>query len=300
MRGRRPSSSRELVDVLADARELLVVGVRAAVHAGDRADHRAVPAEHLLHRVGDLADRRPGARRLDRELRAGCRRSPRRSVSASSAARTRSRVALGLHACEPFELRAPHFGVVDVARVDRRFVGELVLVDADDHLVAAVDARLAAGRGFFDAQLRHPRLDGLGHAAERLDLLDQRPRLVREALRQRLDVVRAAERVDHVRDAGLLGEDQLRVARDARREVGRQRDRLVEAVGVQALRAAEHRRQRLVRGAHDVVVRVLLGERHARRLAVRAQHLRARLLRAEVVHDARPEQPRRRAASRPP
>ena len=131
---------------------------------------------------------------------------------------------------------------------------------------------LAARRRLLDAQLRHARLDRLGHAAERLDLLDELPRLVGEARGERLDVVAAAERVDHVGDAGLLGEDQLRVARDARRELGRQRDRLVERVGVQALRAAEHRGHRLDGGAHDVVVRVLLGERHARRLAVRAQH----------------------------
>ena len=38
---------------------------------------------------------------------------------------------------------------------------------------------------------------------------------------ERLDVVAAAERVDDVGDAGLLGEDQLRVARDAGRELGR-------------------------------------------------------------------------------
>ena len=37
----------------------------------------AVAAEHLLHRVGDLADRRPRACGLDRTARAGCRRRPR-------------------------------------------------------------------------------------------------------------------------------------------------------------------------------------------------------------------------------
>ena len=52
---------------------------------------------------------------------------------------------------------------------------------------------------------------------------------VGERCGERLDVVAAAERVDDVGDAGLLGEDQLGVAGDARREVGRQRERLVEA-----------------------------------------------------------------------
>jgi hypothetical protein len=40
---------------------------------------------------------------------------------------------------------------------------------------------------------------------------------------------------------GLLLQDQLRVARDAGRELGRQRHRLVEGVGVQRLGAAEDR-----------------------------------------------------------
>ena len=65
---------------------------------------------------------------------------------------------------------------------------------------------------------------------------------------------------------------------------------LVEGVRVQALRAAEHRGHRLVGGAHHVVVRVLFGERHARRLAVRAQHQRARILRIELRDHAMPQQ----------
>jgi hypothetical protein len=143
--------------------------------------------------------------------------------------------------------------------------------------------------GLLDAQLRQAVLDGLGHAAERLHLLDQLPRLVGEVLRQRLDIVGAAERIDDIGDAGLVFEDQLGVAGDAGGEIRRQRHRLVEGVGVQRLRAAEHRRHRLEGGAHDVVVGVLLGERDARRLAVRAQHLRAVGLGAEIRHDLRPE-----------
>ena len=71
-----------------------------------------------------------------------------------------------------------------------------------------------------------------------------------------------------------------------------ERDRFVERVGVQALRAAEHGGERLDRGADDVVVRVVLGERHAGRLAVRAEHERRRLLRAELLDRPRPQQAR--------
>ncbi len=61
-------------------------------------------------------------------------------------------------------------------------------------------------------------------------------------------------------------------------------------VGVQRLGAAQRRRQRLDRGADDVVVGVLLGQRDARGLAVGAQHQALRLLRLEVLlHQRRPE-----------
>ena len=74
---------------------------------------------------------------------------------------------------------------------------------------------------------------------------------------------------------------------------GRQRERFVVAVRVQRLRAAEHRRQRLHRDAHDVVQRLLRLERDAARLRVKAQPA-ARVVRAEALaHEARVHAPRR-------
>ncbi len=82
--------------------------------------------------------------------------------------------------------------------------------------------------------------------------------------RQALDVVGPRQRIDDMGDPGLLLQDQLGVARDPRREFRRQRNRFVERVRVQALRAAERRRHRLVGGAHDVVVGILLLQADAR------------------------------------
>ena len=74
------------------------------------------------------------------------------------------------------------------------------------------------------------------------------------------------------------------------RVFGGQRQRLVAAVGVQRLRAAEHRGQRLQRDAHDVVVGLLRGQRAAGRLRVEAQLQRPRVGGAEAVaHDPRPQ-----------
>ena len=75
--------------------------------------------------------------------------------------------------------------------------------------------------------------------------------------------------------------------------IARQRQGLVEAVGVQRLRAAQHRRQRLDRRANHVVVRILAGQAHAGSLTVRTQHQRAGIARGEpLLHQLRPQQPR--------
>ncbi len=49
----------------------------------------------------------------------------------------------------------------------------LVFVDADDDVLAAIDARLALGRRFLDAQFRHAAFDRLGHAAQCFHFGDQ-------------------------------------------------------------------------------------------------------------------------------
>ena len=170
---------------------------------------------------------------------------------------------------------------------------EPVLVDADDDVLAAVDARLLLRCASLDPELRPAAFDRLGHAPHRLDLLDDRPRRVGHVLGQLFHEVGAGPRVDHAADVGFFLNHQLRVAGDAGGEVRRQRDRLVERVRMQRLRAAEHRGHGLDRRAHDVVVGILLGERPARRLAVRAQHHRLLMLRRELLHDPPPQQARR-------
>ena len=117
---------------------------------------------------------------------------------------------------------------------------------------------------------------------------------------QALDVIAAAQRIDDMRDAGLLGEDQLGVAGDPRRGRGRQGQRLVEGIGVQRLGAAEHRGQRLECRADDVVVRVLLGEADAGGLAMRAQARGSPGSAARIAASAAPTAPARRAAWRSP
>src|SRR5262249_6694758 len=151
----------------------------------------------------DLADGGPRAGRLDGEAeevplpRLG---APRERVERRPALRG---VARRLDLLEPRDLRVAHGRVVDLARVDLRLFGELELVHADDHVVAAVDAGLTSGGGLLDLELRPAGLDGLRHAAHALDLVDDADGLLGERVRERLHEVRAAPGVDDLRDAGL-------------------------------------------------------------------------------------------------
>ena len=132
-----------------------------------------------------------------------------------------------------------------------------------------------------------------GHAAHRLDLFDVAPRAPGQLVGEPLDVVAAAPRVDDTAGARLLLQEQLRVAGDAGAELARQRQRLVERVGVQRLRVSLRRRHRLDARANHVVVDVLRGERPSRRLAVRAQRQRLVALRIELLDQLGPHQARR-------
>ena len=173
--GRRPSALANASTRLRICGELLVVLVRRSVHAGDGADLGAVAAEHLLHRIGHLADggSRPGRLDAEREQVAVAAAPVGRARRARPATAASSRAAAAARG-ERSAARAPRRCRCRACRRGRASL-EPVLVDADDDLVAAVDRGLAARGRLLDAQLRHARLDRLRHAAEPLDLLDQRP-----------------------------------------------------------------------------------------------------------------------------
>ncbi len=92
-----------------------------------------------------------------------------------------------------------------------------------------------------------------------------------------------------------LSSETICWVRSARRAdvLGRQPERLVARVRVQRLGAAAHRRQRLDRHPHDVVLRLLGGERRARGLGVEAQPERALVVRrVALAHQLGPQPPR--------
>ena len=96
---------------------------------------------------------------------------------------------------------------------------------------------------------------------------------------------RRAALATYLGDVGLVLQNELRVTRDAGAGLSRQTDGLIHGVGVEALRATEHGRHGLDRRADDVVVGILLGQRPARGLAMRAKQQRARVLGGELLLD---------------
>ena len=137
----------------------------------------------------------------------------------------------GLEALELLALRArvelEDLGVVDL-------LGHVAIDPHDDVLLEPVALVVPEG-GLLD--LGADELERLHRAAERVDALDQLERTGLDLVGQRLDEVGARERVDRVRDARLVRQDLLRAQRYPRGALGRQRERLVEAIRVQRLRA---------------------------------------------------------------
>ena len=88
-----------------------------------------------------------------------------------------------------------------------------------------------------------PGLDRLDHAAELVDPAEVVEAAALHLRRQLLDEVGAAERVDRVGDARLVGDDLLRAQGELDGEVRRQRERLVERVGVERVAFRRARRR---------------------------------------------------------
>ena len=164
----------EGLDLAAHGVELVVAVVGAAVDARHRADLRAVARVDLLERVRDLADAWRARAPPRWRPRAGCPRPSARARAsrarqrATAAPSRRARIASSRRICAsrtaPLSMSRTSSGVSSAGRY---------LFTPTIDVLARVDARLAPRGGLLDAQLRHAGDDRPGHAAERLDLVDQ-------------------------------------------------------------------------------------------------------------------------------
>jgi len=159
-----------------------------------------------------------------------------------------------------------------VERDLRRRLGGGEAVDPDDRTASRLDILVQPVRLVGDQPLQISVLDGRDHAAVPFQVghdLDD-PGLGRVG--ERLDEIRAAERVGDPGDTSLVRQDLLCPQRQRRRLLAGQRERLVPRGGEHGLDAAEHRRHRLVRHPDDVVGRLRRIERGAAGDAAEAEH----------------------------
>ena len=138
------------------------------------------------------------------------------------------------------------------------------------------------------------RSNGGDHPTEAVHLGDEGECVALHLIGERLHRVAATERIGSSCHASLVGQHLLGAQGKASRRFGREREGLILAVDVQALRATEHRSKRLICGAHDIVVDRLCREGGAGGLHMEATEERLLALCAvAIAHDARPDATRR-------
>ena len=296
----------ELLDELLGAADGQVLPRLRAVHATDRTDLRGVPAEDLLHGRGHLADRRHGTRGVDGEGEQVGAERRRRTRSGRHPSCARARHGTPGRRARRAAARAWRPGSARTAALSTLSTSIGSSSSTGYRLTPMTGWRPASMRAWVRAAASSMRILGMPASialaippAASTSSMCCHARWARSC-GEPLHVGRAGPRVDDPGRARLLLEHELGVAGDARREVGGQRDRLVEGVGVQALGVALRGRHRLDAGAHDVVEDVLCGQRPARGLAVGAQRQRLGVDRRPGPSRAAPTAGGRRAASRPP
>ena len=241
-----------------------LVGEFGGIHARNGMDNRLIAARNLFDGIGDFAQGCAYSR--------GFHGTFEQVAVIAAVSRLGNRFKRPAHIVfiaftpqffEAFHLCIAHGGVVDGEDFQRVLLFETVLVQAHNRFVAGVDLCLTAGSGFLDTHLGQARRDGLGHAAQSFDFLNMRPGTADDFVGKGFHIVGTAPGVDNFADLRLILNIELRITRNARREVGRQGDSFVECIGMQGLRVAESCAHGLHRRAGDIVERVLRRKRPA-------------------------------------
>src|SRR5690606_24233208 len=130
-------------------------------------------AKGFTQRVGNFTQRRASTRGIDGSFENVAFARARYFAQRIQRLFATLRITLTANLFDACNLRIAHGGVVDVENVEIVFAFEAVLVDADNDFIATVDRRLLARCSFLDQTLRQAFIDRFGHAAHRLDFLDQ-------------------------------------------------------------------------------------------------------------------------------
>ena len=290
------SGGLEVLDLLDDVGELVLVLGAAELLSVGTLDHllgRSVSAPLGLEGARDLTEGAAGSHGIDGKVEkvvgivavtGGLLESG--GVGKSLEAKSDLVVITSLlDLLEAGDLGGADGAVVDLEDIDGILLGELVLVDTDNDILAGVDAGLLSGSGLLDTELGHAGGDGLGHTTESLDLIDDLVGTLDELVGEVLDDVGTTEGIDGLADAGLLLDDELGVTGDSGGELGGETEGLIEGVGVEGLGSTHDGGHGLNGGTDDVVVGVLLGQTVAGGLAVGTEEEGLGVLGVELVSD---------------
>src|SRR5438445_13861239 len=134
-----------------------------------------------------------------------------------------------------------------------------IVTDTDNNPLLTLYFTLISLRGVEEFPLWKAALDRVHHPAHLIQPTEVVPRSLFKPVRERLDMIRPSKRIDGVRDFGLVSDNLLSAKLELDRLFFGKGERFVHRVGMERLRASQHRRQSLQRGAHDVVHGLLRG-----------------------------------------
>ena len=167
-------------------------------------------------------------------------------------------------------------------------------VHAHHHLRAAFHCALIIVSRILYLTLHPPAFDSAQHAAEAFNAIEIGLHLALESQRKTFNCVRTGKGIHDPGHTALMRKNLLCAQRNTRRFFRRQCQRLIIAVGVQRLRAAQYRGHGLDCRTHNVVFRLLCRQCRAGSLCMKTQHPRLRILRLEFFpHHACPDLARR-------
>ena len=138
---------------------------RTAIDARDHFARGGMAAEAAFERHRDLAHRRLGAGRLDRERQEVAAAGRPGVPEPSQGGAQGCGIALGPEPRELGDLRGQHHRIVDLQDIERDFITGPVTIHAHDRLQPGIDAGLGPGGGFLDPRLGQAGFDGGRHAA---------------------------------------------------------------------------------------------------------------------------------------
>src|SRR5207237_235769 len=231
-----------------------------------------VSAEDLAHHVADLAERRLRPDRVEEERHRVVVRFARLQEAVESGG-VLLRVPRSANLAEPgrlgFERR-----LRDPQDLEIRLFVHDEIVDADDHPLAVLDLPLVSVCGVRNLLLEEPFPDRGVDAAEPLDPVEVPVGLFLEFVREGLEEIGAAEGVDRIRDAALVGQDLLRPEGEARGRFVRDLIRFVVRVRMKGLSSPEDGGEGLDRRPDEVDLRLLGGQADAGGLRVEPEEPR--------------------------